>query len=84
MITIISERHAAQALRRIREQQHVTRQALADRIPVSFSSVRQREFSRRGLHTDALIDTAHALGHDVVLIPSRRPGARPTGTGWPA
>lgn len=84
MITIISERYAARLFRHLREQRRLTRRELAARLFVSNVTVSNREHGVRGYATDALIDTAHVLGFDVALVPSRHPGARPTGTGWPA
>lgn len=49
---------------------------------VSAKTVANREQGVSGLTTEVLIDTAHALGFTVALLPTRRPGT-PTGTGWP-
>lgn len=84
MITILSERHAARLFRHFRQQLGLTRRELAKRLFVSNVTVGNRETGTRGYATDALIDTAHVLGFVVALIPQRHPGARPTGTGWPA
>lgn len=84
MITILSERYAARLLRHLRETAHLTRRELARRLFVTGSTVAKRENGEHGMATDVLIDTAHVLGFDLALVPSRHPGARPTGTGWPA
>lgn len=84
MITIVSERYAARLFRHLREQLGLTRRELAARLYVTGTTVAKRENGEHGYATDALIDTAHVLGFDLALVPSRHPGARPTGTGWPA
>jgi transcriptional regulator with XRE-family HTH domain len=84
MITILSERHASRLFRHFREQLKLSRRDLAARLFVSTGTLINRELGARGIPTDALIDTAHVLGFSVALIPQRHPGARPTGTGWPA
>ncbi len=84
MITILNERHAARLFRHFREAASLTRRELGKRLFVSCTTVSNRELGVRGYPTDALIDTAHVLGYAVALVPQRHPGARPTGTGWPA
>lgn len=84
MITILSERHASRLFRYLREQRQLTRRELGKRLFVSNVTVGNRELGIRGIPTDALIDTAHVLGYAVALVPQRHPGARDTGTGWPA
>ena len=84
MITILSERHAARLFRHFREQLRISRRDLAARLFVSTGTLVNRELGNRGYPTDALIDTAHVLGFRLALIPQRHPGARDTGTGWPA
>lgn len=84
MITILSRRHAAQLFRHLRETRHLTRRAVADRLFVSAKTVANRERGELGMTTDVLLDTAHVFGYAVALVPQRHPGARPTGTGWPA
>jgi transcriptional regulator with XRE-family HTH domain len=83
MITIRSRRHAAQIFRHLREAQGITRLGLARRLHVSPRTIEDRETHRNGIPTDALIDTAAHFGLDVALVPARRRGVRPTGTGWP-
>lgn len=84
MIPILSERQAARLFRHLREQAKVSRRDLAARLFVSTGTLVNRELGARGIPTDALIDTAHVLGFRLALIPQRHPGARDTGTGWPA
>jgi transcriptional regulator with XRE-family HTH domain len=92
VITVIgahhARTHARRALRRLREDLGITQKQLAALLHVATYTVRYRENGRIGITTEALVQTAHTLGHDVVLIPhqvaSTHPGARPTGTGWPA
>ncbi len=92
MITVINTRHARtharQALRELRKQAGITQKLLAAKLHVGANTLSYRESGRAGLTAEALVVTAAALGHDVVLIPHHvsgtHPGARPTGTGWPA
>lgn len=84
MITILSERHAARLFQHLRQQLKLTRRDLGGRLFVTGTTVAKRERGEHGIATDALIDTAYVLGFDLALIPARHPGARPTGTGWPA
>lgn len=83
MITIRSRQHAAQVFKHLRQGQDMPRTTLARRLYVSSKTVANREQGVAGLSTETLIDTAHALGFTVALLPSQRPGT-PTGTGWPA
>lgn len=84
MITIRSRQHAAQVFKHLRLGQDMARTTLARQLYVSAKTVANREQGVSGLTTEALIDTAHVLGFGVALVPLRHPGARPTGTGWPA
>lgn len=84
MITILSRRHAAQLFRHLREQLHLTRRDVAARLFVSTKTVANREHAVYGVIPDEAIDHAHVLGFRLALIPQRHPGARDTGTGWPA
>lgn len=83
MITILNRRHVALLFRHLREARHLTRQEVAARLFVSTKTVANRERFDKGVNTEVLLDTARVLGYDIALIPARRPGARPTGTGWP-
>jgi transcriptional regulator with XRE-family HTH domain len=83
VIAILSRRHAALVFRHLRIGQQLSRRDVAARLFVSAKTVANRERSVIGMTTDVLIDTAHVLGFAVALVPQRRPGARPTGTGWP-
>jgi transcriptional regulator with XRE-family HTH domain len=69
-------------LRHLREQAGLTRKQLSERIYISARTIADREYGQRGLDTDALIDTARAIGFTVALLPAA--GRRDTGTGWPA
>jgi transcriptional regulator with XRE-family HTH domain len=84
MIVIRNGHHTAQVLRHLREQAGLSRKTLGERIFISDRTIANREYGQRGLDTNALIDTARALGCTVALLPDPRPGRRPTGTGWPA
>jgi transcriptional regulator with XRE-family HTH domain len=82
-IVLLSERHAARLLRHFREQLGHTRRAIGSRMFVSAKTIANRETGTHGIATDALIDHFHVVGFDLAIFPSRHPGARPTGTGWP-
>lgn len=84
MITILSRRHAAQLFQHLRTGLDLTRRQLAERLYVSAKTVANRERCELGMTTEVLLDTAHVLGFAVALVPQRHPGARDTGTGWPA
>lgn len=84
MITILSRRHAAHLFRHLREQTGLTRRELATRLFLTPKTVGDRECQVRTIIADEAIDHAHVLGFQLALIPQRHPGARPTGTGWPA
>lgn len=84
MITILNGRHVVRLLRHLRDQSGLTRRQMADRLFVSHKTVCNRELGARDVSTDVLVDTAHVLGWRLALIPQRHPGARDTGTGWPA
>lgn len=83
-IVTLGRRHAGALLRHMRERSGLTRPGLARRLHVSHRTIEDRETCRNGIPTDALIDTAAAFGFAVALVPQRHPGARDTGTGWPA
>lgn len=84
MITIRNSRHLARVIRHLRETTHMSRRGLAGRLFISPKSLGDRETFRRGWDTDSTIDVARVFGFDVALVPARHPGARSTGTGWPA
>lgn len=84
MITIPTGHYAGALFRHLRETAGLSRRQLAARLFVSMVTVGGRERGTKGYDADALIDTAHVLGFRVALIPQRHPGARDTGTGWPA
>ena len=84
MITIRNSQHLAAVLRHLRDQAGLTRRELADRLFVSPTTVANRERCCGGWDTDSTIDAASIVGFDLALVRSRRPGQRPTGTGWPA
>jgi transcriptional regulator with XRE-family HTH domain len=69
MIVIRNAQHTARVLRHLREQAGLTRKDLSQRIYISDRTIANREYGQRRLDTDALIDTARALGYDLALIP---------------
>lgn len=83
VIPLTSDRQIGPTLARLRRDAGLTVRQLATRLHVSPSGVAKREKSQASYHA-LLIDTAHVLGFAVALVPQRHPGARPTGTGWPA
>lgn len=84
MITIRNRQHLAAVLGHLRGRAGLTRRELAARLFVSPTTIANRERSCGGWDTDSTIDVAGILGFDLALVPSRRPGRRATGTGWPA
>lgn len=75
-IKITSEEQAGRALADMRRAAKIRQSDLAASVHVGVTAIRDREQGRRGLHVRALVDTAAALGYDVVLIP-RQPEERP-------
>lgn len=67
-IKITSEAQANRALGAMRRNAGLRQTDLAEKLKTSPSTVRGRERNDRGLHVQALIATAKALGFDVVLI----------------
>lgn len=84
VITIISRRHAALLFRHLRAQHGLSRAEVARRLFVSRKTLMNRETGVRTIISDEAIGHARVFGYDLALIPQRHPGARPTGTGWPA
>jgi DNA-binding XRE family transcriptional regulator len=82
-VIIIDRRHLAKAFRQMRITRKLTQRQLADRLCVHQHTISTRE-NRAQLDITAAFETAHAFGYAVALVPLRHPGARPTGTGWPA
>lgn len=80
---VIDRRHLAAEFRRMRLNRKLTQHDLAQRLYVHQHTISVRENHAR-LDLAAIIDTAAVFGYDLALVPSRHPGARPTGTGWPA
>lgn len=83
MIPLTSDREIGPILRRLRLDAGLTVRQLGTRANLSPSGIAKREQSQAG-YVGILIETAHALGYRVALVPTPRPGVRPTGTGWPA
>lgn len=84
MITIRNSQHLARIVRHFRETAGLSRRDIADRLFVSQKTIGERERGQHGWDTDSTIDIANVFGYDLAFIPQRRPGRRPTGTGWPA
>lgn len=80
---VIDRRQLAIEFRRMRIARKLTQHQLAQRLFVHQHTISVRENHAR-LDVGAVIETAAAFGYHVALVPSRHPGARPTGTGWPA
>lgn len=85
MIRIRNSQQLARLLRQLRETAGMSRRDVAGRLFITPKNLGDHETGRRGWNTDATIDIANIFGFDVALVPqaARRPGARPTGTGWP-
>lgn len=82
MIHLTAERQIGPLLRRLRLDAGLSVRDVAARAHLSKSGIAKREQSRGG-YLGLLVETVNALDYDVVLQKRRRPGARPTGTGWP-
>jgi transcriptional regulator with XRE-family HTH domain len=83
-IPLLSDRQIGPLLRRLRKREGLTLEQLGARVHLTRKGVWNRELNSRAITAGALLDTAHALGFTVALVPQRHPGARDTGTGWPA
>jgi transcriptional regulator with XRE-family HTH domain len=81
VIVILSQRHAASILRRLRQGFGLTQAEVGRRLYADRQTVCRRETGRNALTLEALICTAAVLGFDVALTPRVR--YRKTGTGWP-
>lgn len=82
-IRLTGDEHVGPLLRRLRLDAGLTMRQLGARAHMSTSGIAKRETARAG-YVGILIGHAQALGYGVALVPQRHPGARPTGTGWPA
>lgn len=82
--TIMSSRHLGQLFRHFRDTRGLTQQQLADRLWLNVKTIAHREVGKQQMLVGELLRTAGAFDYDVVLQKRRHPGARPTGTGWPA
>lgn len=81
---IASRQHLRNALREMRENRKLTQAQLAERLHVHHRTIAYRESGKSHMDYDMIRQTADVFGYDVALIPQRHPGARDTGTGWPA
>jgi transcriptional regulator with XRE-family HTH domain len=84
VITIRNAQHLARVLAYLRQNAGLTRRELGSRLFVTATTIGNRDRGRYRWDTDSTIDAANVVGYDLALIPQRRPGRRPTGTGWPA
>lgn len=69
MIVLRNSAELREILRRIREYQDITGAQLGQRLHVDRRTIRGRDTGGHGYTADALIETAHALGYAVALIP---------------
>lgn len=83
MITLTRQRQIGPMLRQLRLSGGLTIRQVARRAHISPNGVHKREASNAG-YLDMLVEHAQVLGYAVALVPQRHPGARDTGTGWPA
>jgi transcriptional regulator with XRE-family HTH domain len=82
---IVTDRHQMRAeFRQMRLNRKLSQRELATRLNLSKNAIVYRESGRFHMDLDAVLRTAQAFGYNLALIPARHPGARPTGTGWPA
>jgi len=83
VITLTSEREIGPTLHKLRLDAGLTLRQVARAAHISANGVHKREVSRAG-YLGMLVEHVGVLGYTVALVPARHPGARPTGTGWPA
>ena len=83
MIPLPADREIGPTLRQLRLGAGLTIRQLARRAHISPNGVHKREASHAGYLT-MLAQHVGVLGFAVALVPQRHPGARDTGTGWPA
>jgi transcriptional regulator with XRE-family HTH domain len=83
VITLTRTGDVGAVLRALRHRAGLSIRQLAVHAHVSKSGIAKRE-NHPGMTLGTLIDHAQALDHTVALVPTPRPGTRPTGTGWPA
>lgn len=82
-IPLTAGRHIGPLLRQLRQDAGLTLRQLSTRTHLSISGISKREQAHAG-YVDIFVEHTRALGYGVALIPERHPGARETGTGWPA
>jgi transcriptional regulator with XRE-family HTH domain len=80
---LTSDRQIGPTLRRLRLDAGLSIRQLARRAYISPNGVHKREASHAG-YLEMFAQHVGALGYTVALVPTPRPGVRPTGTGWPA
>jgi transcriptional regulator with XRE-family HTH domain len=83
MIQLASYHQLGPILRRLRQTAGLTQAQVAEQSFVTKKAICARELHGTATTAGALIEHAAVFGYDLALIPSRRPGARTTGTGWP-
>lgn len=82
---IVKDRHHLRvAFREMRRNRKLSQSQLAAQLHLSKNAIVYRESGRFHMDIDAVLRTASVFGYNVALIPERHPGARDTGTGWPA
>jgi transcriptional regulator with XRE-family HTH domain len=81
---VLDRHHLRAAFRQMRHNRKLTQRQLAERLRAHPRTIGYRESGQNHFDFDAIQQTARAFGYDVALVPQRHPGARPTGTGWPA
>jgi transcriptional regulator with XRE-family HTH domain len=83
VIPLTTDRQIGPTLRELRHNAGLSLRQLSQLASLSASGIQKRERSTAG-YVGILIEHVRPLGYAVALIPQRHPGARPTGTGWPA
>lgn len=83
MIPLTTDREIGPTLRQLRQNAGLSVRQLAARVSLSPSGIAKREQSHAN-YVGILIEHAAGLDFRLALIPQRHPGARDTGTGWPA
>lgn len=81
---ILSPSHLGKLLKHFRTNRGLSQQAVAKRLWVNYKTIGRRELGDHQMLIGDVLHSAALFDYDLVLQKRRRPGARPTGTGWPA
>jgi transcriptional regulator with XRE-family HTH domain len=77
VIRVNTDRELGPLLRWLRHRAGLTQTELGRRVHITKSAVSNRETDSRAMTAGALIETADALGYDLVLVARNREGVQP-------